>query len=385
MIKKILAAVVLCALMVTSVVLAVSDSGEPVQFVPLTGTERSHFGFELIEALYQGGNVVLSPVSVEVALSMAADGAKGDTQDEILAALGINATDEIVSSMPEGVHSANAAFTSDNLLLYQEYINRLNDAYSAQWFKIDGNVLENANNWASKNTGGLIDPLLSEKPDSDTGLLLMNAVAMDADWQKPFFESGVEQEMFHAAGGDFPVKMMHQSEFFQYAEKEGTQIVRLPYANSSLSMYVMLPEEGGMQELIRTLAEQGGAFFFEGLDNREVELALPKMDVSDDNSLNDALALLGVETAFGSKADFSGMSTTPMYISEIFQKARIQVDEAGTKAAASTVIAMPMMGMPFTEDGPVEMRVDRPFVFAVADSESGTVCFAGVIENPAGK
>ena len=104
-------------------------------------------------------------------------------------------------------------------MLYQEYINRLNDAYSAQWFKIDGNVLENANNWASKNTGGLIDPLLSEKPDSDTGLLLMNAVAMDADWQTPFFESGVEQEMFHAAGGDFPVKMMHQSEFFQYAEK----------------------------------------------------------------------------------------------------------------------------------------------------------------------
>ena len=70
MIKKILAAVVLCALMVTSVVLAVGDSSEPVQFVPLTGTERSHFGFELIEALYQGGNVVLSPVSVEVALSI---------------------------------------------------------------------------------------------------------------------------------------------------------------------------------------------------------------------------------------------------------------------------------------------------------------------------
>jgi len=74
-----------------------------------------------------------------------------------------------------------------------------------------------------------------------------------------------------------------------------------------------------------------------------------------------------------------------MYISEIFQKARIQVDEGGTKAAASTVIAMPMMSMPFDEKGPVQMRVDRPFVFAVADSESGAVCFAGVIENPAGK
>lgn len=380
--KKILAAMVLCAMLVSSVVIATGAGSEEGNGAVSGASNRGSFGFALVEEIYNGGNVVLSPVSVEAALSMAADGAKDETLTEMLAAMNINSTDEILAAMPEDIHLANAVFTSDNAPLYQEYVNRLNDAYGAEWFKIDQHTVENANNWVNKHTDGLIETILSEQPDASTGLMLMNAVAMDADWQKPFMENAVEREMFHTNDGVVEVDMMYQTEFFSYAKKNGVQIVRLPYAESNMSMYVMLPREGKMEELLATLAEEGSAFFMEGLERREVDLALPKMDVSDDNSLFDALKALGIEAAFGPDANFAGMSEVPMYISEIFQKARIQVDESGTKAAASTVIAMPMMGMPYSEDGPVVMHADHPFAFAVVDEAAGAVCFAGAIENP---
>ncbi len=379
MLKKIVSVLIICALLVASVLVAV---GEKADETHAAGPVVGNFDFEILEQLYTAGeNTVFSPVSLKIALAMAADGANGDTLDEMLAAMNIISTDEIVSSIPEDIYSANAAFTSGYAPLYREYINRLNEAYGAEWFELDENVVDKANKWANKHTNGLIDPLLAQKPDPMTGLILMNAVAMDADWQHPFYESGVRQDVFHAPGGDVEVDMMHQTEYFHYAEKDGVQIICLPYADSDLNMYVMLPQQGGIADLAGILSEQGGAFFSEGLEKREVLLGLPKMDISDENGLNEALKLLGVEKAFTTEANFSGMSEVPMYIAEIFQKARIQVDESGTKAAASTVIAMMAMGMPPSQELPPEMIVNRPFAFAITD-DAGAVCFAGIIENP---
>lgn len=385
MLKKIVSVLIIAALLVASVLVAAGEKADEAIPADVLAAGRSSFGFAVLDQLYTGGkNTVFSPVSLEIALSMAADGAKGETLQEILDAMNIPSTDLIAAAVPEGIHSANAAFTSELAPLYREYINRLNDAYGAEWFEIDQNVVKQANKWVDKHTDGLIDTLLTEKPDPMTGLILINAVAMDADWQKPFYESGVQQEMFHTPGGDVEVDMMHQTSYFDYAEKDGVQIIRLPYANSNLSMYVMLPEEGGMEALADTLADQGSAFFADGLESAEVIFALPKMDISDENGLNEAMQLLGVSKAFTGEADFSGMSATPMYIAEIFQKARIQIDEAGAKAAASTEIAMACMGARPSEDPPV-MTVDRPFAFAIMDDETNTVCFAGMIENPLGE
>ena len=383
MLKKIISVLILCALLAASMLVATGEKAEEAHNAAAGASFGGDFGFEILEQLYVAGeNTVFSPVSLKIALAMAADGAKGDTLEEMLAAMNIASTDEIISSVPEDIHSANAAFTSGNAPLYREYINRLNDAYGAEWFEIDENVVDKANKWANKNTNGLIDPLLTEKPDPMTGLILMNAVAMEADWQLPFYESGVRQDIFHAPDGDVEVDMMHQTEYFHYAEKDGVQIIRLPYVDSDLSMYVMLPQEGGIAELAGILSEQGSAFFTEGLEKREVLIGMPKVDISDENGLNEALKLLGVEKAFTGEANFSGMSEVPMYIAEIFQKARIQIDESGTSAAASTVITMMAMAMPPSQELPPEMIMNRPFAFAIAD-DAGAVCFAGIIENPA--
>lgn len=380
MIKKILSVIVFCAVLVSSVLVAAHGKAEE----KLENAEnRSAFGFEVIRELYrEGENTVFSPMSLEIALSMAADGADGDTLNEILSAMQCASTDEIAADISSYIHSANAAFASDQVELRQEYIDRLNAAYGAQWFAIDENVLENANEWAYQNTNGLIDPLLTQQPDAETGLILINAVAMDADWQSPFYESEVEKDVFHSASGDIEVDMMHKSAYMDYIERDGVQIVRLEYANSELAMYVMLPQQDGMPALLNALAQQGIEYFTEDMGRREVDFALPKMDVSDENSLTAALQALGIESAFGSEANFSGISQTPLYISEVFQKARIQIDEAGTQAAATTVVVMPMMAEAPSEGEPAVMHVDRPFAFAVVDEETDSVCFAGVIEAP---
>ncbi|MBP3653306.1 MAG: hypothetical protein J6J78_09605, partial [Clostridia bacterium] len=328
-----------------------------------------------------GENTVLSPQSLALALGMAAEGAQGETLDEILAALGVQDVSEISAEKIEGIKDANAAFVASGLSLKPEYVEKLNERYGAGWFDMDGDVVAKVNDWVKEHTDELIEELLSEAPAADIGMILVNALAMDADWAAPFSPEATTEEAFYAPGGDVLVQMMHQTEFFDYAEKDGMQIVRLPYSTGNLEMWIALPPEGGMHQLLEILANEGMFYLKSDAETREVILSLPKMDVSDDNTLADALKLLGVETAFADNADFTGISDTPLCVDEILQKVRVQVDEQGTKAAAATALMVKEMSAMCPEE-PVEMNVNRPFAFVISDGSTGSVCFIGAIENP---
>jgi len=338
-------------------------------------------GFELLQEMYRTGeNAVISPDSLALALGMAAEGARGDTLDELLDALGVEGL-EALGSVAEGIEAANAVFVRPDVILRDAYAQALDEKYAAEQFEIDGDAAERVNSWVNEKTGGLIDSLLDEPLPEETCLVLINAIAMDADWAMPFSPEKSCEEIFHAPGGDVSVEMMHKSAYYAYAERDGAQVICLPYAGSELCMWILMPEAGGMEEMLEKLAEEGHGYFTGDAERREVRLALPKLDVEDENSLTELMQRLGVKLPFGGNADFSGMSDVPMRIDEVFQKVRIQVDEAGTKAAAATMIAMSAMAMLSAQET-VEMRVDRPFVFVIAGGERGSVCFAGVIENP---
>lgn len=345
-------------------------------------------GFELLNKLYVAGeNCVLSPGSLAIALGMAQEGARGETLEQLIAALGTADIDP-AGLVPEGVISANAVFTADNLPLEQDFIAALNEKYAAEWFGIDGQTAERVNGWVAEKTNGLIDQLLGEEPKADVGMLLINALAMEADWVNPFAESGTMEEAFHTFNGDVNVQMMHQTDRFRYAEKDGVQIICLPYADSSLEMWLALPaseDAEGMQmaELLERLAQEGSRYLWSDAADTKVELAMPKLDMEISVTLKDALVSLGLSLPFSTAADFSGISNMPLYMDEVMQRVRVQLDEAGTKAAAATVIVMPMMAMPGMQDEPVAMRLDRPFVLALTDAQTGVICFAGVVENPA--
>lgn len=350
-----------------------------------TSPAGEKLGFELLKELYAGdGNVMLSPASLTMALGMAAEGAAGETLAAILRALGVEDATELSGVVPEEIKSANAAFVAPGLELMEDYIDHLNEAYGAEWFELDAEVVEKVNAWVAEHTDGLIDRLLTEAPDPQTGLILLNAIAMDAKWEKPFAAYNTIEDSFHAPEGDVTVEMMYQQGFFDYVERDGLQIIRLPYEGGALEMWISLPGEGvsiGMDGLLDALAEQGMDYLKNGVSEREVDLFLPKFDLTTENSLSDALKALGVEAPFGENADFSGVAEVPLRIDEILQKVRVQLDEEGTRAAAATAAMVACMGM-LPEEEPVEMRVDRPFAFVIADGETGSVCFAGVIENP---
>lgn len=378
--KKILM-ILLCLALVICCAQAEPAPGSPREAFSLAAP-GAQLGLDLLSMLHVSGeNTVLSPQSLALALGMAAEGAAGETLSEILAVLGAEDAAQLPSALPDDLKSANSVFTAPDLALKQDYMNRLNDGYRAEHFQIDASVVEKVNAWVQENTDGLIDQMLSQAPAADIGMLLLNAVAMDAKWALPFTPEATAEDVFHTVDGEVAVQMMNQTAHFDYAEKDGMQILRLPYQDSSLEMWIVLPPEGGMAQLLEILAGEGLFYLQSDVQEREVILSLPKTDVSDDHSLSAALKLLGIRQAFADTADFSGICETPLCIDDVVQKARIQIDEEGTKAAAATMVMMRLLSARPDQE-PAVMRVDRPFAFVISDEETGALCFAGAVENP---
>lgn len=334
-----------------------------------------NMAFSMLRALYTSGeNTVLSPVSLNTALNMAAEGALGITKEELLAF-----TDDLASGE---IASANVLFVSERIALKPDYEQALLDRCAAEAFAIDENIVENANRWISEKTGGMIENFM-QAPPADTGLVLINAVAMDKEWRFPFDPERTSPEKFFTGDQSLTVPMMRQTEDFLYCEKDGTQIVRLPYKDSALEMWIVLPEENGMPALLDALAEAGPEPFIQDAATREVILSLPKIDITDDNDLVGPLKALGVNAAFAPEADFSAMSDTPMRVGSVRQKARITMDEESTKAAAVTQVVMLATALaPDSRPEPIVMTVNRPYLLMIRDGETGALCFNAVVENP---
>lgn len=362
--------------------------------LPLAGAETSsaagsQLGFELLRELNNGSdNRVLSPVSLAYALAMAAEGAEGDTRAELLEALAAedpSTAGELTDALEAaGLKVANAAFATGNVAISEDYIKALADAFGAQWFEAGDDLAGRINQWVSEHTDGLIDKMLDDEPSDDTALALVNALAMDADWLSPFAPDVTVDGAFHAPDGDVTVPFMHQTLSTRYGERDGVQLLRLGYADSDLELLIALPgEDGSVSDVLDGLCEEGLAYFQFGEEGVEVSLSMPKTDISDANSLVDALKALGIEAPFGDSADFSGISEEGgLYISQILQKARLIFDEEGTQAAASTVVSVATSA--YNPDPPVEFNMNRPFVAVIADAATGAVCFAAVVNNPLG-
>jgi serpin B len=178
--------------------------------------------------------------------------------------------------------------------------------------------------------------------------------------------------------------MMEQSRKFDYRRGSGYQAVRLAYQGWSLGMYVFLPDPGSSPEKLVSIinGDNWQRVTKPGFGRRDGTLVLPKFKLEYSVELNQPLMSLGIKTAFTEKADFSGISDRPLFISEARQKTFVQIDEQGTEAAAVTGIAVPGSALEIDPPKPFEMTVDRPFLFLIEDQETGTILFMGVIYDP---
>jgi serpin B len=238
------------------------------------------------------------------------------------------------------------------------------------------------NDWVSDQTEGKIEDLIpSGVIDAMTRLVLTNAIYFNAAWLHPFSEEVTDDGTFHLLNdSEITVPMMRQTESFSYAEGEGYQAVELLYDGGELSMVILLPEMGRFEAFEDLLGSDYVDSILSGMDYGQVALTMPKFEFESEFGLVDTLDNMGMPAAFSAQADFSGMNgTRDLVITDILHKAFVSVDEAGTEAAAATAVIVGEKAMP---GEPIEVTVDRPFIFLIRDIETGAILFVGRVMNP---
>ena len=370
---------------------------------------NSAFAFELYQALReQEGNLFYSPHSISVALAMTYAGARNETAQQMADTLNFileqerlhpafNWLDIELASRGEGAEGkddegfrlniVNAIWGQKDYGFLPTFLDILAENYGAGLRILDFmNETEKSrlaiNDWVSDQTEGRIEDLIPQGAiDALTRLVLTNAIYFNAAWEYPFDEDVTADGPFYLLDdGQVIVPMMKQTEAFGYTDGEGYQAVELQYDGNELSMVILLPEAGQFQAFEEGLQAQQVYDIIDGLQNAQVTLTIPKFEFDSEFSLKNTLAGMGMPIAFSSAADFSGMTgNRELFISDVVHKAFVSVDEAGTEATAATAVIMPGSAAP---EPPVEVTIDRPFIFLIRDIETGAILFVGRVINP---
>jgi serpin B len=353
-------------------------------------------------------NFFYSPYSISLALAMTYAGARGETEQQMADTLhytlpqdqlhpAFNWLDLELESRGTGakgkdgepfqLYITNATWGPDGYEFLPEYLDTLVINYGAGMQLLDfagdpdGSRVA-INDWVSDQTEGRIQDLIPpDVIDSLTRLVLTNAIYFSGAWAEAFDEELTTDGAFHLLdGSQVTVPMMTHTASYGYAEGEGYRAVELPYQGGELSMVIVLPDEGTFEAYEDLLDGDSTDAIVDSLTYREATLTMPKFEIASDFSLVDALTTLGMPTAFSSGADFSGMDgTQELFVGEVLHKSFITVDEAGTEAAAATAVEMQLKGAPVE---PIEVTVDRPFLFFIRDVETGAILFVGRIMDP---
>jgi serine protease inhibitor len=365
------------------------------------------FGHDLYAEAATGGNVVISPLSIEVAMSMARAGAGGTTAAEIDAAMHFPSTgrDAQMNALTRGLATqdtappvtspaasrdasappaapiltiANALFVQQGQPIGQPFLNTMAADYGSGVRTVDftsPSAIAQINAWVRTQTANRIQQLF-DSLDPDTKLVLANAVYLKADWATPFAEEPTSDATFTtAAGKQITVPTMHQSGLLGYASSDKWQAVALPYAGNTLTMYVIVPTAS--TSLADLLAPTTLTQISAGLRPTPLSLSLPRWKSTTKLNLVPALETLGVHAAFTSAADFSAIASE-LYIKQAIHRATIDVDEWGTEAAAVTGLAFPASSMM----APLTVRADHPFAYAIVNPQTGVVVFEGSVADP---
>lgn len=360
-----------------------------------TAKSNNAFGLDfykrLREAYSDKANLMVSPLSAYLALSMVYNGADKQTKAEIaevLRAQGVSPEQlnranktliKILSSKREGIETkiANALFTNKGFKLKPAFAKQLSTAYLAlietKDFS-DPKTVKYLNDWASKKTNGKITTI-AEKLEARMRALLLNATYFKGIWLKPFPEANTKPEKFTKAdGSSIETPTMHNSGEFKHVKTEAFEAIELPYGKTGgVSMIVVLGDKGPdkLDEIMGALKNSSAG---------RGTLSLPKWKHSTDMDIDKVLIAMGMKSAFTNDANFKRMSAESVAIDSAFQKTYIEVNEKSTEAAAVTGFSYRMTSAGPNE--PFDMKVDRPFFYAIRDNETNALLFLGTVSDP---
>lgn len=332
-------------------------------------------------------NVVTSPYSAAVCLSMLAEGAGGETRAEFDSALGgiMFKAEDLGSNDTVVVKSANSIWIDDNFSIRNSYVNLLQkdfDAFITTQRFSDPATVKAINNWCLEHTEGKIGDMI-DRLSPGMVMVLVNALYFNAPWADAFDPELTSEDVFYGKSKSGKVSMMHRTGQYNYAQVSGAQIIQLPYEGGRYSMFVALPPAGAdLDKLIPHITEGAFNSALEMMSPKRVKLSLPKFKVETFMLLNKALQNMGIRTAFTPAADFRGIAEMgPLVLDQVKQKCYVEVAEKGTEAAAVTVAQIRLTAVRVDPEDMAVMTVDRPFVFMITDGYTGNILFAGKIVN----
>jgi serpin B len=347
------------------------------------------------------GNLFFSPLSIATALAMTSAGARGETLAEMTKVLHLtdagaaDGVGTLLRGLKSGagskydLHVANALWGQQGLPFDAGFLARTKEQFDATLHAVDFGKTEEArrtiNKWVEEQTRDKITDLLGPGAlTARTGMVLTNAIYFKGVWTFKFERAMTRDEPFHAPGGDVKAPLMHQSGKFRYCAGDGVQAVELPYAGDRVSMVVLLPQAAdGLSALEQGLTADKLAGWVGGMRSLPGDIALPRFKTTTAFELKEPLEKLGMKRAFGPGADFSGiLSTEPLWISKVIHKAFVDVNEEGSEAAAATAVVMTRAPSPPPPER-FTFRADRPFLFVIRDTATGTPLFVGRLVNPA--
>ena len=352
-------------------------------------TSNNDFAFNLFRQTRGETSSVISPLSITFALGMLNNSAAGQTLEEINRTLGfgeagadaINAfcqrmlTESNMLDENTKALIANTIFVNEGLgyQLQNGFIEKAYEFYNAQPQNRDfndGQTMDVINQWASDHTEEMIKELLNEETfNRDAVSYLLNAIYFQGAWAGPFDVANTKDEAF---GGGPVVPMMHKPySDILYAGNDLYQVVTLPYGNGSYNMRIFLPREG--KTISDVLDQLNGSNWQVQCYTYNVDLKLPRFETENTINLKKVMSDLGMPTAFTADAEFPYFCNVPVCISNMFQVAKIKLDEQGTEAAAVTAIEMASTGMPKY----FNFHADRPFLYIISEQSTGAIFFIG--------
>lgn len=352
-------------------------------------------------------NLIFSPYSIWLAFSMLYAGAQGETEaqmtqvlhfltqetqhpvlnavDQRLQALR-NAKSEEEESLPYQLNVANSVWGQQGYAFEQSYLDILATQYGAGLRAVDFQESPEVarwviNAWVSEETGGHIKEIVTPGSlNSNTRLVLANAIYFKAGWASPFDQADtIDAEFTLLDGSRVTIPQMHAQIRLDYMKGDGFQVVRLPYVDQTVDMWVVLPDQGQFEVVQKQLAIRLLDEAQRQAKASEVTLTLPRFDYESDLSLPEPLQLMGLIDAFCPGMDFNSMvEGGGLCIDDALHRATITVDENGTEATAATMVAMQV-----SKVDEVEMTIDRPFLFTILTRDTGLILFLGQVLNPA--
>ena len=371
---------------------ALMDAGEAFAF---------DFLREVVREEDPTANIFVSPLSASMALGMALAGAEAGTFEAMRTALRLDGLEreqigvsyrsliDLLSGLDPTVRLeiGNSVWHRAGFTLEDSYVNEVEQDFLTRVEALDFDdpgAADVINAWVSEATDGLIDGIVEPPIDPLTMAFLINAIYFEGAWTLRFDPARTSSGDFHRSDGStVTTRLMSMSDrAFPYAATPDYQAIELPYGGEAFAMTVVLPSEAtGIDAFVESLDAREWAEIVAGLGTMEILVAIPKFRLEYERTLNEVLKALGMEVAFDeTAADFSRMQrdalNLQLHISRVKQKAFVEVDEEGTRAAAVTSVEIGVTS------APPAFRADRPFVFAIRERLSGALLFTGVVRDP---